>query len=345
MATQIVKTACRGTLLLAAALILLSIPLQPAAGQRNRIVIKMASMAPPTSPWHDALMIMSQRWREASDGRVVLQIIPSAQGGEEAEVLRKMRFGQFQAGTFSLAGLQHLTPACVVLAIPLLAENQEDLHRIREAVGPELEEVFLEEGFVVLHWADLGWMRFFTPNPDPSPEAVRSYKYVQWGDDSMTHLWREAGFPPGVRLPIADITVGLETGLVEAINTAPLVVAGYQWFDSLPYMIDIPWAPLSGATLVDRRTWERIPEGLRPVLREIAQEIGEELRESLSTWELDVIQAMTEQAGLQVITPTPELMAEWRRLFEEAREPLRGEVIPEAWFDEAVRVAQEGKGR
>ncbi len=197
MATFFLRTASRGTLLLVAALVFLSLSTTPALGQRNRIVIKMASLAPANSPWHDALMVMRQRWREASNGQVDLQIIPGAQGGEEDDVLRKMRIGQFQAGTFSLAGLQNLTPACVVLAIPMLAETQDDLHRIRNALGPKLEEVFREKGYVLLHWADLGWMRFFTPGPDPSPEVVRSYTYVQWGGDSMDPLWRGAGFSSG----------------------------------------------------------------------------------------------------------------------------------------------------
>ncbi len=78
---------------------------------------------------------------------------------------------------------------------------------------------------------------------------------MEWGESSLTALWRDAGFQPGVKLNIADITVGLQTGLLDALNTAPLVVYGYQWFACLDYMIDIRWAPLSGATLIDRRTW------------------------------------------------------------------------------------------
>jgi TRAP-type C4-dicarboxylate transport system substrate-binding protein len=322
----------------------LSVLSVPAAAQRGRIVIKMASLAPATSPWHDALLEMGHRWREASDGKVDLQIIPSAQGGEEDDVLRKMKIGQFQAGTFSLAGLQHLTTAVSVLAIPRLAHDQDDLHRIRTAVGPKLEEVFLEEGYVLLHWADLGWMRFFTPNADPSPEAVTSYTYVQWGDSSMDDLWNAAGFTSGVTLNMADILVGLQNGLVEAINTAPLVVGGYQWFSELPYIIDIRWAPLSGATLIDRRSWERIPADLRPVLKEIAEEIGADVRARLQEWEGDVLRAMQERAGVEIITPPPEVMEEWQRIFDRAAGMLRGGVVPEAWYDEAVRVGRAGRG-
>lgn len=345
MANPFVRSAREGILLAAATLIFLSTVPEPVAAQRGRIVIKMASLAPQNSPWDEELQIMAQRWREASGGLVQLQIIPGAAGGEERDVIRKMRNRTFQAGTFSLAGLQNLTPSCVVLAIPLLAKDQDDLHRIRAALAPKIEEVFEDQGFVTLHWADLGWMRFFTPDPDASPDAVRSYTYVQWGDDSMSEVWREAGFKPGVTLNMADILMGLERGTVEAINTAPLVVGGYMWFEYLPYMIDIPWAPLSGATLIDKRVWESIPEDLRPELLRIARETGENVQTKLLQWEADVIRQMTEQANLTVITPEPSVMAEWEALFEKAWDMLRGTVVPEDWFAEAERVGREGGSR
>jgi TRAP-type C4-dicarboxylate transport system substrate-binding protein len=198
------------------------------------IIIKMASLAPANSEWHDALLDMRQKWLEASDGLVELRIFPSGQGGEEIDVIGRMRLGRFQVGGFTLAGLQAITPSVVVLALPWAMETQEDLHRVRAVIGPKLEEVFLERGFVLLHWADLGWMQFFVPDPDPSPAAVMSHKYVEWGDNTLTHVWRDAGFGPGARMAIGDVTMGLQTGLVEAVNTAPLVVAGYSWFRHLP---------------------------------------------------------------------------------------------------------------
>jgi TRAP-type C4-dicarboxylate transport system substrate-binding protein len=288
-------------------------------------------------------MIMAQRWRQESNGTVDLRIIPGATGGEEDEVLMKMSIGQFQAGTFSLAGLQYLTTGVAALAIPMLAETQEDVHRIRDAVAPLIEEFFLEQGFVVLHWADLGWMRFFTQDPDTSPEAVTSHKYVKWGPDNMEDLWAEAGMSPGVEMNIADISMGLQRGTVDAISTAPLVILAYAWFAQLEYMLDIRWAPLSGATLVDRETWERIPEDLRARLKAIADETGEAVQAELVGWERDAIERM-EEAGLQVIQPTPEDLAEWQVLFDSVIPKLRGGKIPEAWFDAAMRAGKEGKG-
>lgn len=314
-----------------------------ASGQDKPIVIKMASPAPANSDWHRALQDMGAQWEAASNGMVKLQIHGNGQGGEEKDVFRRMRLGQFQAGGFTLAGLQIVTPAVCVLAIPAGIETQADLHRVRAAVGPELEEIFLEEGYVLLHWVDMGWMQFFTTDPDPSPKEVTSYTYPEWGENALSKVYRAVGFSPGVRLNLADITMGLETGLINAINTAPLAVYGYQWFYKLNYMIDVHWAPLSGATLVDRRSWEKIPAELRPELRRIARETGERVQTSLVQWEADAIEGMKGH-GLQVINPPPEIMAEWKALFESSWSLLRGDVIPEDMFVRALAAARDGKG-
>jgi TRAP-type C4-dicarboxylate transport system substrate-binding protein len=343
MAVSFLRTVYPRTFLVALVWACLALSPQPASSQNGPIVIKLASLAPANSRWDGALREMGERWKVASHGQVILRIYPNGLGGEENDVLRRMKIGQFQAGGFTIAGLQNLTPAVAVLAIPMLMENQDELHRVRAAVGPKLEEVFLEKGYVLLHWMDMGWMRFFVPGPDPSIQAIQSYRYMEWGESSLLRLWRDTGFSPGVRLNLPDVTVGLKTGLVDGINTAPLVIAGYQWFTELPYMIDIPWGPLSGATLVDRETWERIPEEIRPELIRIARETGEEVEASLIQWEADAIEAMKAH-GLQVIDPPPEVRDQWERLFESSWDMLRGDIIPEAWFDEALRAAREGRG-
>ena len=343
MATPFLRTALRGfaTGILVSACLGFSI--DAATGQGRPIVIKMATLVPTGSDFHERLKEMGAQWEEASGGRVTLTIFTGGSGGEEDDILRRMRLGSLHAGALSLAGLQGITPAVTVLAIPMAMEDRGSLARVLEAMRPKIEAEFLERGYVVLHWADAGWMRFFLPEGDPSPAAVRNFKYPQWGEDDTNDLWREAGFPPGVVLNIADVMVGLHTGLIDAINTTPFVVASYQWFPKVPYMIDIPWAPLMGATVVDRRTWERIPDDLRPELERIAEETGDSIQASITRLEAEAIEAMKAR-GLTVVEPPLEIREEWRALFRSAYHMLRGEIIPEEWFDEALRAAGAGGG-
>jgi TRAP-type C4-dicarboxylate transport system substrate-binding protein len=343
MATPFLTTAFRAFSTGILAFVCLGPSPRSAVGQGRPIVIKLATLVPTGSDFHERLKDMGALWEEASGGRVKLTIFSGGSGGEEDDILRRMRLGSLHAGALSLGGLQRITPAVNVLAIPMAMEGREDLARVLAAMRPKLEADFLERGYVILHWADAGWMRFFLPEPDASPEAVRNHKYPQWGEDDTYDLWREAGFPPGVVLNIADIMVGLHTGLIDAINTTPFVVASYQWFPKVPYMLDLPWAPLMGATVVDRRAWERIPADLRPELKRIAEATGDSIQASITRLEAEAIEAMKAR-GLTVIEPSPEILEEWKTLFESGYDRLKGEMIPEEWFDIALRAARARRG-
>ncbi len=315
----------------------------PLLGQDRPITVKLATLAPRGSAWHAHLQDMGAAWSEATDGRVTLRIYPGGVAGEEPDVLRKIRIGQLHAGALSLAGLQRISPAVNVLAIPMLMEGREDLARVRAAMEPRIEALLEERGYVLLQWGDVGWVRFFLNTAEHRPDDVRERKVLSWSDDSMSRLWRENGFHPVV-LNQADVLSGLQTGLIDAIGSTPLFMLANQWFPFVPYMVEMPWIPLVGATLIDARVWERIPPELRPELLRIAREAGGLIQEEIYQLEADAISAM-EARGLQVIRPTPQVVQEWRDLFRTGYSSLRGELIPPEWFDEAVRVADSVRTR
>lgn len=315
---------------------------RPAQGQERPMVVKLATLAPRGSAWHAHLQDMGAQWSEASGGRVTLRIYPGGVAGEEADILRKMRIGQLQAGALSLAGLQRISPAVNVLAVPMLMDGPEDLARVRAAMEPHIEALLEEHGYVVLQWGDVGWLRFFLPTPEYRPDDVRKRKAPAWCEDATTALWRDNGFQ-SVVLNQSDVLPGLQTGLIDAIGSTPLFILANQWFPFLPYMVEMPYLPLVGATLIDRRAWEKIPADLRPELMRISRETGKLIQTEIYKLEADAIVAMQER-GLQVIQPDPQIVEEWRALFRSSYDRLRGELIPPDWFDEAVRVAQSGKG-
>ncbi|MEN8374626.1 MAG: TRAP transporter substrate-binding protein DctP [Gemmatimonadota bacterium] len=302
----------------------------------DTLVIRLATLAPNGSAWHEILKEMSARWREASGGLVTLRIYPGGVAGEEEDILRRIGEGQLQAGSLSLAGLSRITPQVYVLAIPMAMKSWDDLARVREVMQPRLEAVFAEKGYVLLNWGDIGWVRFFLPKPDPSLDAVREYRFVAWADDSAVDLWKDSGFR-SVYLELADVLPGLEESRIDAIGTTPLFMLANRWYPLIPFMVEMPWAPLVGATLIDRETWTRIPSELRPELLRIAHEAGERMQAEIQRMEVDAVAAM-EARGLEVIHPDPEQLQEWRRFFEEGYPALRGPLVPEEWFDEVLRL-------
>ena len=133
------------------------------------MVIKMATLAPNGSPWHELLLEMSQRWKKATRGEVIIKIYAGGVAGEERDVVRKMRIDQLQAAAVTVEGLTEISQDMNVFYIPMLAKTSEELTFIRNNLTPDLKSDLSRKGFKLLAWADVGWAYWFTNKKVTTP--------------------------------------------------------------------------------------------------------------------------------------------------------------------------------
>jgi len=166
--------------------------------------IKLASLAPEGSPWHQVLQEIAQDWREESGGRVRLQIYAGGVLGDEGDVVRKLRLDQIQAAALTAEGFSYIDRGIYGLSLPLLVDNYAELDWIRAQVGPELRRRYEEQGFIVLAWIDVGWVYWFTRQPVRAPDDLRQLRLFTWaGDPHSPRLYRTAGFQAVSRITMS----------------------------------------------------------------------------------------------------------------------------------------------
>ncbi len=307
--------------------------------------IKMGTLAPDGSPWHQTLQMMGERWRKISNGKVKLVIYPGGNLGDEPDMVNKMRIGQIQAAGLSGAGLAGIESGVMALQIPMMFGNYEELDYVRERVAPRLEKMIEARGFVVLNWGDVGWIHFFTTKPVTTLADMRKLKLFTWagGENETLELWRTNGFR-AVPLAATDILTGLKTGLIEAVPMAPLFVLLNQSFGLARNMIDLKWAPLVGATVITRKAWESLPAAQRNDMMTAARETGVGLRDNIRKMGDEAIATM-QKRQLQVIHVDAATEANWRKEVENVYPKLRGSLVPADLFDEVKRLRDEYRAR
>ena len=303
-------------------------------------VIKMGTLAPDGSPWHEALQLMGERWRKVSAGQVKLVIYPGGVLGDEPDMVNKMRIGQIQAAGLSGAGLSGIEPGVMALQIPMMFDSYEELDYVRDRVAPRLEKMIEARGYLVLNWGDVGWVHFFTTRPVTRLDDMRNMKLFTWaGDNDTLELWKANGFR-AVPLAATDILTGLQTGLIDAVPTTPLYALLNQSFGIARNMIDVKWAPLIGATVITRRMWDSIPAAHRTAMMDAAREAGAGLRGGIRKMGDEATVTM-QKRRLQVIHADAATVAEWRREAEGIYPKLRSSQIPADLFDEVRRLCGE----
>jgi TRAP-type C4-dicarboxylate transport system substrate-binding protein len=309
-----------------------------AAGQAATQRIRLGTLAPQGSSYHRILQEMGEKWRLAANGGVQLVVYAGGTMGNEAELVRRMRLGQLQAATITVTGLRELDPAVTALQeMPMMFRTLDEVEYVRSRLEPALARYMAEKGFVVLFWADAGWVRYFARKPALRPDDFKSMKtFVTAGDTKHFDLLKSAGHAP-VALDWSDALTSLQTGLIDVIPTIPYYALAGQFYTVAGHMLELNWVPLVGATIVSKRTWDALPAATRARFGDAAAEAGRQFQ-AAGRKESDEAVAAMRSRGLVVVPVSPAVAAEWRALAETFYPRIRGSMVPADMVDEVTRL-------
>lgn len=294
-------------------------------------VFRIGSAAPENSPWGRALNRIAGEWHQMSDGRLRVQVFHGGIAGDEDDMVRKMRIGQLQAVVMTNTGISNFSERLLTLSMPLLIRNQAEFDYVLEHVKPSLEEDIADDGFRVLTWSTAGWLYFFSKTRLTTPDELKDLKMAaSQGELELVQAYQLMGYQ-AIAVPYTERLAALASGMVEAYLSVPVLAAGFQWFATTPYMLDLKIGPAPGAVLLSERAYRMLPADSRDEMIALAQEVGAELNADILDLEEDAIDTMSE-FGLNVVAPTDAERSMWIEELEGSYDVMLGSVFDEPFY-------------
>lgn len=311
----------------------------------KKVTLRLGTLAPRGTSYHRSLLAMGQKWRDSSGGVVHLTVFPDGTQGSEADMVGLMQTGNLDAGLLTAVGLSEIEPGVSALqSMPMAFRSLEEVDYVGTKLRPQLEQRLAAKGYVVLFWTDSGWVRFFTKVPVVRPEDLRKLKIFSWaGNVHEYDLWKASGFSP-VALETAAIPQALLSDTVQVISVPPFFALAGQMDLQAKHMLELNWAPLIGAAVVRKKSWDKLPGDLHPAMLKAAAEIGGQVK-AAGRAESDSAVVAMEKRGLKVQKVTPEIEAEWRAIVSKVENQIRGKIVPAETYDEAQRFLKEYRAR
>tara|TARA_B100001013_G_scaffold164050_1_gene98157 strand:+ start:632 stop:1612 length:981 start_codon:yes stop_codon:yes gene_type:complete len=304
------------------------------------IIIKLATLAPEGTEYYNLLLEMGQRWQEETDGEIILRIYPNGVVGRESDTIRKMRIGQIQASAMSSIGLADLTDQIQAFTIPMKFKDYDDVENVKEVMFDDISNGLSESGFKLLFLVDIGWVYWFSANEISVPEDLRNAKiYTTAGDYVTVELFKRFGFN-AIPVSETDILTSLQTGMINSMQTVPILSLSSGWFALMPNMLDLKWAVFIGAVIIDERVWSKIRPEHQKVMMEVAQEIGKKYQENGRKTDAQAIEMMKEY-GMKVKTPTDEELKIWEDFKEEIIPDVIDTYVPKEVYDKVTSAIDE----
>ena len=299
----------------------------PAPAHAQATVIKLATLVPEGSVWDKALREMGAQWSASTQGRVSLRVYPGGVAGDEPDVVRKMRLGQLQAGAVTTAGLASIDPAFNLFNIPMFFSSYPELYATLDALEPALKQRLEAKGFVLLSWGHGGWVYFFTKPAVASVDGLKKTKLFVWaGDDPMAQQWKSLGFQP-VALSATDIMTGLQTGMIDAYPTTPLLGLTLQWYRLTPNMVGLGMAPLVGGLIATKAAWAKLSERDRASILSACKRMENRLEIEVPRQDTTALVEM-QKRGLKVNAVAGPAVAQFRGVADQFAAGIPGSRVP-----------------
>jgi len=237
----------------------------------GKTIIRFATVAPEGSAWMDVMHSMNDDLKKRSGGDLSYKFYPNMVMGDEKDIIRKMRFGQIQAAGFTGFGLGEILPEIRILELPYLFQNDAEIDYISDELFDYFNSAFMEKGFILLGWGEVGWIYFLGNHAIAEPKDLENAKMWMWqGDPLAQAFFDELGKSP-VPLSVTDVLLSLQTGLIDAVYGSPLAALALQWFTQVEYISDVPFTHSTGAVLMDKRTFDKLDPEQQVLLLDVSK--------------------------------------------------------------------------
>lgn len=270
----------------------------------QQFTIKFATVAPEGTTWMNVMKELDATIRKESGGRLGFKIYPGGVQGDEKDVLRKIRLGQLHSAGITGVGIGEIAPRLRIIDTPFLFKSYEEVDSLHRNFDSEFSRAFEEGGYVLLGWAEVGFVNVFSNTPVRSRDDLKRVKMWMWeGDPVAEATFKAIGISP-TPLSIIDVLTSLQTGLINGVYTPPMAAIALQWHTRVKYMLNVPLANASGAVVISKKFYDNLPADLQQVLIKNGRQFMQKLT-MLSRRDNTKATATLKQNAVTILDPAP----------------------------------------
>ncbi len=303
--------------------------------------IKIATLAPEGTAWMKLMREMASEIEKKTGGEVKVKFYSGGVMGDEGDVIRKMRFGQVHGGAFTGRGLGEVNPEERVLELPFLFDNYKEIDCVTKKLQDRLAAGFEKKGFVLIGWAEAGFVYVFTNKPIHTASDIKGVKMWMWEGDPLAKALFKANSIVPVPLDLPNVLTSMQTGLIDAVYSSPYAVVALQWHNRVKYMVNLKLTYATGALLLSKKQFDKLSPEHQKIIKEVVAENCRRLTELTRKENKEAIDVL-KKSGIKIIDVKPAQEADKiKKSSKKIYNELVGKLYPRDLLEEALRVRDE----
>jgi TRAP-type transport system periplasmic protein len=266
------------------------------------IKLTLGHGAAPGNPRHEAAVKMAEVAKAKSNGRIEIQVAPSAQLGDDAAMVTALRTGALDMSANSQGAVANAVPEYAAFGMPFLFSNLEQVWKMLDGpLGKELADKTAEKGMVVLGYWDNGIRHMSNSKRAISkPEDLKGLK-MRTPPDAVTVDIMQALGAEAQQIRFAELYVALQQGVVDGQENPLMNIHASKLYEVNKFISLTGHKYEMTPLLMSKRSWDRLSDADKKVLQEAAAE-ATQLQRKLSKESDDKLLVDLRARGVQINT-------------------------------------------
>jgi TRAP-type transport system periplasmic protein len=307
------------------------------AGAQSATVLRIATLAPSGSSWMKVFNAWSSSVKQKTNGTLEFRFYTGGSQGDERDFIRKMRAGQMDGAAVTTTGLSMLVRPVLVLSVPGLITTYPQLDSVRAALNEQFHKMFVDAGYTLLGWGDVGKTRLFSMEEIKRPADIKKHRPWAWKDDLIFTEFLKVIGANAVRLGVPEVYPALQTKMVDTVPASALAAVSLQWYTRLSYVSARNSGIIVGATIVRKDKFDALTPEQQKVLMETSAQAHKALNKNIRRDDDRSYETILKR-GITAVD-TSEFQGEWDAANQEVRERLTGRVYPKSLLSQVESAA------
>ncbi|MBI5215924.1 MAG: TRAP transporter substrate-binding protein DctP [Ignavibacteriae bacterium] len=307
----------------------------------QQYTIKFATVAPEGSTWINIMKEYDAAVRKESGGKMGFKIFAGGVQGDERDVLRKVKLGQLHSTGITGNGITTIAQKARILDTPFLFKSTAEVDHVLKTFDTDFNKAFNDGGYVLLGWAEVGFVNIYTNTPVSKPEEMKGVKMWMWEGDPVAEATFKALNINPIPLSLTDVMTSLQTKMIDGVYSSPLGLVALQWFTRVKYMFNLPLADASGAVVISKKKFDGLPADMQEILLRNGKKYMTKLTEASRKENAKSIETMKKQ-GIKIIEPpSKDVISMYDEIGKKARRMLVGKLYDEGFMNRVEQTVSE----
>jgi TRAP-type C4-dicarboxylate transport system substrate-binding protein len=281
----------------------------------HALTFKIATLSPEGSYWMESMRAAGKQIKQQTEGRVKFKLYPGGVMGDDKSVLKKMRFNQLNGAALTNAGLSSLYSDIQLYNLVLKFRSLAEIDYIRGKIDEKLTQGLANKGIISFGFVEIGMTYLMSTQPIRQLSDMKNQKAWAPENNKIAIAAQKAFSVSPIPLPIRDVLMGLQTGMINVVASSPIGALALQWHTQINYLTELPLSYVFGVLALNKKDFVSLSTNDQQIVKDVLTRVLSEINQRSRRDNQQASIALKKQ-GIEFIKPTANAAKELSALMQ-----------------------------